>query len=58
MTQPAAAAPAPATPALEPAAASTGPAPDGPPLQGITIADFSMGWAGPLASFQSEPLSR
>lgn len=42
--------PAPATPALEPAAASTGPAPDGPPLQGITIADFSMGWAGPLAA--------
>ena len=42
--------PAPATPALEPAATSTDPAPDAPPLQGITIADFSMGWAGPLAA--------
>ena len=29
---------------------ATSPAPDEPPLQGITLVDFSMGWAGPLAS--------
>ncbi len=33
-----------------PAPAPTGPAPDTPPLQGITLVDFSMGWAGPLAA--------
>jgi crotonobetainyl-CoA:carnitine CoA-transferase CaiB-like acyl-CoA transferase len=27
-----------------------GSAPDAPPLQGITLVDFSMGWAGPLAA--------
>jgi len=27
-----------------------GAAPTAPPLQGITLVDFSMGWAGPLAS--------
>ncbi len=27
-----------------------GNAPDTPPLQGITVVDFSMGWAGPLAA--------
>ena len=33
-------------------AAADGPPPttDTPPLQGITLVDFSMGWAGPLAS--------
>jgi crotonobetainyl-CoA:carnitine CoA-transferase CaiB-like acyl-CoA transferase len=41
-----------ATPSTEPApaTASAATAPDAPPLQGITIADFSMGWAGPLAA--------
>ncbi len=32
------------------ASPATGPAPDTPPLQGITLVDFSMGWAGPLAA--------
>jgi crotonobetainyl-CoA:carnitine CoA-transferase CaiB-like acyl-CoA transferase len=41
------AAPAPAAPR---GAASDGPAPTAPPLQGVTIVDFSMGWAGPLAA--------
>jgi crotonobetainyl-CoA:carnitine CoA-transferase CaiB-like acyl-CoA transferase len=43
-----------ATPVAEPtppaANAATATAPDAPPLQGLTIADFSMGWAGPLAA--------
>nr|MDH4391192.1 CoA transferase [Aquabacterium sp.] len=30
--------------------ASTSPATTTPPLQGLTIVDFSMGWAGPLAA--------
>jgi crotonobetainyl-CoA:carnitine CoA-transferase CaiB-like acyl-CoA transferase len=43
---------APAEPAgMKPRAADAAPpAPDEPPLQGITLVDFSMGWAGPLAS--------
>ena len=32
------------------AADAASPAPNEPPLQGITLVDFSMGWAGPLAS--------
>ncbi len=37
-------------PTAPPNAASAGPAPTAPPLQGVTIVDFSMGWAGPLAA--------
>ena len=37
-------------PAAAPAPGATAPAPDTPPLQGLTLVDFSMGWAGPLAS--------
>jgi crotonobetainyl-CoA:carnitine CoA-transferase CaiB-like acyl-CoA transferase len=44
-------APAPAAPSPTPrTAAGVAPAPDAPPLQGITLVDFAMGWAGPLAS--------
>ena len=50
-------APVPATPDAEPssatatsAIAAAPPAAAAPPLQGITLVDFSMGWAGPLAS--------
>ena len=39
-----------ATASATTAAASAAPAAAEPPLQGITLVDFSMGWAGPLAS--------
>lgn len=48
--------PPPPQPTTATAAAGAGPAGappptlDEPPLQGITLVDFSMGWAGPLAS--------
>jgi crotonobetainyl-CoA:carnitine CoA-transferase CaiB-like acyl-CoA transferase len=45
--------PSPVPAAAETAAAAptaSGDAPQAPPLQGITVVDFSMGWAGPLAA--------
>ena len=39
-----------ATPPTTVSASPSGAAPTTPPLQGITLVDFSMGWAGPLAA--------
>ncbi len=50
LAAPGPAAPATDTAAVPAAAVAAGQAPAAPPLQGITLVDFSMGWAGPLAS--------